>query len=52
MNRCISQVKYIVLHDPIPSFWPAVCETELIMSIYILKVMHMYLIQRGPSIAE
>ena len=47
----MSQVKYVVLHDPIPSLWPALCETVLTMCIYISKIMYMYLIQRGPSIA-
>lgn len=41
-----------MLSDPIPNLWPALCETVLTISIYIVKVMYMYLVQRGPSIAE
>ena len=39
-----------MLHDPIPSLWPALCDTVLTMSIYILKVMYMYLIQRDQAL--
>jgi TM2 domain-containing membrane protein YozV len=42
----IYQVQYVVLHDPVPSLWPALCGTVLTMIIFILKVMYMYLLQR------